>query len=324
MTSNANQRASVALAIKIAKDLHDDKLSMGNFEPWSQTLKDILEDITCGEGDQEQTVWATVINDQDENADPQPANNASAARKARYKQGASFAKQIIERTVDAANKSQIRNKTPHAAWTHLRKLHRSRAPANLSKIEEKMNTMSISHFRKQANNDEEQASMLYTSAMADLHLRYIAAGGTMDESAVYYKIVRNLPREYKNHKDQLLTKENDLTFPFISSFLTRAAISVGQSRQEEHRREGRDDALLTSHKKKDNNNNKNKSKQLCNNFLRNGKCRYGSDCRYMHLTEDDIARLQKHIAKRKDEANMTIEGRSNNEDGKIEYADDLY
>jgi hypothetical protein len=153
-----NRKASVALAIKIAKDLQDDKLTMGNFETWSDTIKAILEDTTCGTGNN--SVWETVFEAAD-GSDPTPPQDASEANKKRHKQGAAFAQQLISRTIDAANKSQARGRTPRELWTHLQHVHRSSAPVNLDNIEAKMQRTTLREF-KNKTKDEEQAMMMYS------------------------------------------------------------------------------------------------------------------------------------------------------------------
>lgn len=312
-----NRTASVTLAIKISKDLRDDMLTMENFEKWSDILRAVLEDVSCGNGNQAQSVWDTVL-DIDNNNDPAPGQGATPAQLARYQQGISFAKMLIQLTVDAANKSAIRNKNPRQAWQHLQSIHRSRAPVNHQKIEDKMNKMSITTFRTKGR-DEEQACMMYTSAMADLRERYLAAGGNMDEAALYYKIVRNLPSEYRNYKDYLNTKENDLTIAFLSTYLTRAAISLQQREpaDDRERKEGKDDILITTKPaRKQGGVRQRQTKELCNNFLRSNTCKYNDACRYLHLTTSDIQRFATH-------ADKIAQKQDNNQANTMEYADDF-
>lgn len=314
--------ATVALAIKIAKDLQEDKLTMGNYETWASTMRAVLEDVVCGEEEHEQDVWLTVIR-AEEQKDPAPAGNAPNAKKKAYKQGASFAKQLIERTVDAANKSQIRTLAPRDAWLRLQQIHRSAAPVNLDNIEHKMEKLSISDFRKQAKNDEEQAVMLYTAAMADLRERYLAAGGTMPETALFYKIVRNLPKEYKNYKDQLNTKDSsDLNYTYLSNFLVKAAIAVDMERrlhrQEEHKSSEENLALITKNSQR----NTQGKAQLCNNYLQDGSCRFAGKCRFLHLSAEDIERFYKY-ATSKNKIKHTTLLTMNTDDGEedVDYAD---
>jgi hypothetical protein len=122
----------------------------------------------------------------------------------------------------------------------------------------------------------------------------------MPESALYYKIVRNLPKEYNNYKDQLNTREGELTVARLSSFLTRASIAVGlreHNHQEERREEEKQHnaALITKVKSKP------KKNELCNNYLRKGTCKFADNCRYLHLSTSDLRRFMKHANKVEEE-----------------------
>jgi hypothetical protein len=322
-TNDNNRSASISLAIKIAKDLQEDKLTLGNFEPWSATIEAILQDVNCGSGNATSNVW-TVVMDVDNLNDPAPdPANATAAILGRYKQGAAFAKTLMERTMDSANKSQARSMPPRQAWLHLRGIHRSSAPAHLSKIEDKMNSLSISKMRTECKGDEQGAMLSYTSAMSDLRERYEAASGTMDEAALFYKIVRNLPSEYGAFKAQLETKDG-MPFHELTSFLAKAAISIETSTTALKKEgQGRDDALLTlsgnnKHpQRQQHNNNKNKDRDLCNNFVRKGVCSFGDKCRFMHLTAGEVKRFHQYVTKNKEEANCIVMATSD------DYAEDL-
>lgn len=334
-----NRHASVALAIKLAKDIgQQDHLDGGNYRAWSETMEALLQDISAGTGNQADTIWNLVVDPAQQDLTPVQVTALTAAQQTRHTCALNFAKQLFKSTVKGINTTLIVSKSPREAWNALQGHHVDQTASNKASLEEKLNDVRLVDFRKK-DTTETQAIENYLSTMIDIQTRLQAVGGQVSESSMFMKIRKHLPdSEYQTQKVFLGGySAQQQTVSSISNYL----ITQSRDIRSTSRANGRDDALVTT--SKGNHNKKRqehdtrkpfhegkrdvkgptfeKQRQFCNKFLL-GDCSDGANCPYgrRHLSSIEIKRLFKQ---QQQQAGNTPQYSAHVTESETEYADDL-
>lgn len=207
---------------------------------------------------------------------------------------------IIIKVCDAVNVARIKDiEEPSYVWNELGKHHKNATNENVGNI--------LAEIRA----THHQGSMQdYLNVQRGLYDALLLAGGTMTEHAFCLMVVRNLSQDFDVQAGMLSASSNlkwgsvEIALKtayetFVQRKAHRAAVNrTKNSSSKLYSAENSElDAAVQRAVAKAIASKKKKSKQgICFHFANHGRCRYGDDCRFKHVSSDMKRKKKKNGA----------------------------